>query len=281
MKIGIVGLGLIGGSMAKALKYNTPHTVLGRDIDTDVLLKAKLIGAIDGELRDEDIADCDLLICALYPKATVDFVLQHAALIKKGAVVMDCCGVKRVICRTLWQAAKENGFVFYGAHPMAGLHFSGFQYSDVQMFADASMILLPPEDADEGTLSALKALFFSIGFTNVQITSPEEHDRMIAYTSQLAHVVSNAYVKSPAAQVHDGFSAGSYKDLTRVAKLNADMWTELFLDNPDYLIDELEGLTAHLQEYIDALRAHDGETLHALLKAGSDRKEQIDGLYKN
>lgn len=281
MKIGIVGLGLIGGSMAKALKYNTPHTVLGQDIDRDVLLKAKLIGAIDGELGDADIADCDMLICALYPKATVDFVLRHAENFKPGAIVMDCCGVKRVICHTLWEAAKAHHFVFYGAHPMAGLHFSGFSYSDVQMFENASMILLPPEDADIQTLSDLHDLFFSIGFTNMQISTPEEHDRIIAYTSQLAHVVSNAYVKSPEAQVHNGFSAGSYKDLTRVAKLNADMWTELFLDNPDYLLEELEGLSAHLQEYIDALRARDGEALHALLKAGSDRKEQIDGIYKN
>lgn len=282
MKIGIVGLGLIGGSMAKALKYNTEHTVLGWNRTEEVVLKAKLLGAIDGKLTDEEIADCDMLICALYPKLTVDFVLKYAPVLKKGAVVLDTCGVKRVICNTLWAAAKEHGFVFYGAHPMAGLHFSGFSYSDVQMFQEASMILVPPEDADPNTLGMLKALFFSIGFTNIQISTPEEHDRIIAYTSQLAHVVSNAYVKSPEAQVHNGFSAGSYKDLTRVAKLNAGMWTELFLDNPDNLINELEGLTEHLQAYIDALKMQDAETLYNLLKEGSDRKEQIDGmLYKN
>lgn len=282
MKIGIVGLGLIGGSMAKALKYNTEHTVLGWNRTEEVVLKAKLLGAIDGELTDEEIADCDMLICALYPKLTVDFVLKYAPVLKKGAVVLDTCGVKRVICNTLWAAAKEHGFVFYGAHPMAGLHFSGFSYSDVQMFQDASMILVPPEDANPKTLEELQELFFKIGFTNIQISTPEEHDRIIAYTSQLAHVVSNAYVKSPEAQVHNGFSAGSYKDLTRVAKLNAGMWTELFLDNPDNLINELEGLTEHLQAYIDALKAQDAETLYDLLKEGSDRKEQIDGmLYKN
>lgn len=282
MKIGIVGLGLIGGSMAKALKYNTEHTVLGWNRTEEVVLKAKLLGAIDGELTDEQIADCDLLICALYPQLTVDFVQKYAPTLKKGAIVLDTCGVKRVICNTLWKTAKENGFVFYGAHPMAGLHFSGFSYSDVQMFQDASMILVPPDDANPDTLTILKELFFKIGFTNIQISTPEEHDRIIAYTSQLAHVVSNAYVKSPEAQVHNGFSAGSYKDLTRVAKLNADMWTELFLDNPDNLVNEIEGLIAHLQAYVDALKARDAETLHDLLKEGSDRKEQIDGmLYKN
>ncbi len=281
MRIGIVGLGLIGGSLAKALKYNTEHEVLGTDIDRGVLLKAKLLGAVDDELLPEQLSSCDLVITALYPQDTLDYITQHAQIFKKGAIVMDCCGVKRVICETLWQCAKENGFLFYGAHPMAGLHFSGFAYSDVHMFSNASMILLPPDNADINDLANLKHLFLSIGFTNIQISTPEEHDRIIAYTSQLAHVVSNAYVKSPQAQVHNGFSAGSYKDLTRVAKLNADMWTELFLDNVDNLTEELDGLIENLQQYSRALHEKDAKTLHALLKAGSDRKEKIDGQYRN
>lgn len=281
MRIGIVGLGLIGGSLAKALKYNTEHEVLGMDIDRGVLLKAKLLGAVDDELLPEQLSSCDLVITALYPQDTLDYITQHAQSFKKGAIVMDCCGVKRVICETLWQCAKENGFLFYGAHPMAGLHFSGFAYSDVHMFSNASMILLPPDNADINDLANLKHLFLSIGFTDIQISTPEEHDRIIAYTSQLAHVVSNAYVKSPQAQVHNGFSAGSYKDLTRVAKLNADMWTELFLDNVDNLTEELDGLIENLQQYSRALHEKDAKTLHALLKAGSDRKEKIDGQYRN
>lgn len=281
MIIGIAGLGLIGGSLAKAFKYNTPHTVYGFDIDRDVMLKAKLVGAIDGELNEETVSECDLLICALYPKATVEYVQKNAARIKKGALVMDSCGVKGVICETLWKTASENGFRFYGAHPMAGLHFSGFSYADVAMFQNASLVLAPPADANIAELAALKELFLSIGFSNIQVSTPEEHDRIIAYTSQLAHVVSNAYVKSPEAQVHSGFSAGSYKDLTRVAKLNADMWTELFLDNPENLLNEVEGIIANLQAYADALKNRDASTLHALLKAGSDRKEQIDGLYRS
>ena len=281
MRIGIVGLGLIGGSLAKALKYNTEHEVLGTDIDRGVLLKAKLLGAVDDELLPEQLPSCDLVITALYPQDTLDYITQHAQIFKKGAIVMDCCGVKRVICETLWQCAKENGFLFYGAHPMAGLHFSGFAYSDVHMFSNASMILLPPDNADINDLANLKHLFLSIGFTDIQISTPEEHDRIIAYTSQLAHVVSNAYVKSPQAQVHTGFSAGSYKDLTRVAKLNADMWTELFLDNVDNLTEELDGLIENLQQYSRALHEKDAKTLHALLKAGSDRKEKIDGQYRN
>lgn len=277
MKIGIVGLGLIGGSLAKALKFHTDHTVLGWNRTAEVVLKAKLLGAIDGELTDTQIADCDMLICALYPQLTVDFVLKYAPTLKKGAIVLDACGVKRVICKPLTAAAKMHGFVFYGGHPMAGLHKSGFSYTNVDMFKNASMILVPPDDADIAQLAMLKDLFLSIGFTNIQMTTAEEHDRIIAYTSQLAHIVSNAYVKSPEAQVHSGFSAGSYKDLTRVAELNADMWTELFLENDDNLLREVEGIIANLQAYADALRNRDAETLHALLKAGSDRKQQIDG----
>lgn len=277
MKIGIVGLGLIGGSLAKALKFHTDHTVLGWNRTAEVVLKAKLLGAIDGELTDAQIADCDMLICALYPQLTVDFVLKYAPTLKKGAIVLDACGVKRVICKPLTAAAKMHGFVFYGGHPMAGLHKSGFSYTNVDMFKNASMILVPPDDADIAQLAMLKDLFLSIGFTNIQMTTAEEHDRIIAYTSQLAHIVSNAYVKSPEAQVHSGFSAGSYKDLTRVAELNADMWTELFLENDDNLLFEVEGIIANLQAYADALKNRDAETLHALLKAGSDRKQQIDG----
>jgi len=195
--------------------------------------------------------------------------------------VAEFCGVKRAVCEPLWEAAAQYGFKFYGGHPMAGLHFSGFSYSDVSMFQNASMVLVPPKDADINDLASLKALFTSIGFTNMQITTPEEHDRIIAYTSQLAHVVSNAYVKSPEAQVHNGFSAGSYKDLTRVAKLNAGMWTELFFENADNLIAEIDGIIANLQQYSDALKNQDEETLYTLLKAGSDRKEQIDGMYQS
>lgn len=277
MKIGIVGLGLIGGSLAKALKFHTDHTVLGWNRTAEVVLKAKLLGAIDGELTDEEIADCDMLICALYPQLTVDFVLKYAPTLKKGAIVLDACGVKRVICEPLMAAAKEYGFVFYGGHPMAGLHKSGFSYTNVDMFKNASMILVPPDDADIEQLAMLKDLFLSVGFTNIQMTTAEEHDRIIAYTSQLAHIVSNAYVKSPEAQVHSGFSAGSYKDLTRVAELNADMWTELFLENDDNLLFEVETIIANLQAYADALKNRDADTLHTLLKAGSDRKQQIDG----
>lgn len=281
MNIAIVGLGLIGGSIAKAIKYNTDNTVYGYDIDRGVLLKAKLLGAVDEELTSDILPTCDMVILGLYPNDTLEFVRTHADKIKKGAIVMDSCGVKRVVCEPLWKVASENGFTFIGTHPMAGLHFSGFEYSDVGMFSEASMIIIPSKDVKIEDLEAVKSLYLKLGFTNIQISTPEKHDKIIAYTSQLAHVVSNAYVKSPEAEVHKGFSAGSYKDLTRVAKLNETMWTELFLENEDNLINEVDGIIANLQKYSKALKEHDAVTLKALLKEGRERKEKIDGMYKN
>lgn len=281
MKIAIVGLGLIGGSIAKAIKYNTEHTVYGYDTDRGVLLKAKLLGAIDEELTDDILPQCDMVILGIYPNDTIDYVVSHSDKFKKGAIVMDSCGVKRIVCERLFGVAQQNGFTFIGAHPMAGLHFSGFEYSEVNMFSDASMIIIPPKDVDIRELELVKTLYLKIGFTNIQISTPEEHDRIISYTSQLAHVVSNAYVKSPEAEVHNGFSAGSYKDLTRVAKLNEVMWTELFLENKDNLIKEVDGLIENLEKYSQALKSDNAVDLEKLLKDGRERKEKIDGMYKN
>ncbi|MEG2395401.1 MAG: prephenate dehydrogenase [Oscillospiraceae bacterium] len=281
MKIAVVGLGLIGGSIAKAMKYKTNHKIYGFDIDRGVLLKAKLLGAIDDEITPEILSDCDMVITALYPNDTIDYITKNAAVFKKGAIVMDSCGVKKVICEPLWRVAKDNGFVFLGSHPMAGLHFSGFEYSEVNMFSDASMIIVPSAGTDIEVLEKVKKLFLSLGFTNIQISTPDEHDKIIAYTSQLAHIVSNAYVKSPNAKVHSGFSAGSYNDLTRVAKLNEVMWTELFLENRENLIGELDTIIENLEKYAKALKEEDANSLEALLKDGRQRKESIDGLYKN
>lgn len=281
MLIGVVGLGLIGGSLAKAIKYNTENTVLGYDIDLNVLLKAKLLGAVDGELTEDKIPECDMIITGLYPQSTKDFISANAAKFKKGAIVVDTCGVKGYVCEDMWKTAKENGFVFIGAHPMAGLHYSGFEHSQVTLFNNASMVLVPSKDVNINDLEKVKKLFLSIGFTDIQLTTPEKHDKLIAFTSQLAHVVSNAYVKSPTAKEHKGFSAGSYKDLTRVAKLNETMWTELFLENDEYLIKEIDGIIENLQQYSAALKARDEKTLRQLLKDGRECKERIDGEYND
>lgn len=281
MTVGVVGLGLIGGSLAKAIKYNTDNTVIGYDIDENVILKAKLLGAIDDEMTEQKIPECDIIITGLYPEATKKYITENANKFKKGAIVLDTCGVKTYVCEDMYRIAKENSFTFVGAHPMAGLHLSGFEHSKVTMFSNASMLLVPSPNTGINELDTVRKLFSKIGFTNIQNTTPEEHDRIIAFTSQLAHVVSNAYVKSPSAKLHKGFSAGSYRDLTRVAKLNEVMWTELFLENRENLAFEVDTIIENLKQYSKALKENDAGTLEKLLRDGRICKEQIDGEYED
>lgn len=277
MKVGIIGLGLMGGSLAKAISFGTEHTVWGTNRSPEAVQKALFVGAIQKELKKDDLKECDLVIVSLYPEATIDYIKENAKLFKKGAIVMDISGVKRYVCDALYDTAKENDFVFIGAHPMAGLHLSGFEHSTAKIFNNSSMILTPYEDTPWGYISTVKELFLSIGFTNIQMSTPDEHDKIIAFTSQLAHVVSNAYVKSPNALIHKGFSAGSYKDLTRVAYLNENMWSELFLENRDNLVNEIDSIVNNLVQYKYALENNDREKLEKLLRDGKILKEQIDG----
>lgn len=272
MKIAIIGLGLIGGSIAKAIKDNTDHTVYGADIQQSVVLRAKLIDAIDDELDDNKLSECDLVIIALYPEYTVKFISDKAGIIRKGSVVIDCGGVKRCICDPANRLAEENGFTFIGGHPMAGVERSGFESSFGMLFNNASMILAPSPEIDIDTLHRVKEFFLSIGFGSITIVTPEKHDRVIAYTSQLAHVLSSSYIKSPTATEHHGMSAGSFKDMTRVATLNPKMWSELFIENKDNLVGEIDTLISHLQEYRDAINDGDSEKISALLEDGAQKK---------
>lgn len=274
MTVGIVGLGLIGGSLAKAY-HEAGHRVLAYDIDSSVTAFAQMANAVDEALSEENIAQCDLLLLAVYPQAAIDYLAQHAALLRKDAVVVDCCGTKRIVCAACFKIAKEHGFLFVGGHPMAGTHFSGFKYSRATLFKGAPMVLVPPVLDDMQMIERVCKLLDAPCFGHFSVTTAEKHDEMIAFTSQLAHVVSNAYVKSPTARSHKGFSAGSYKDLTRVAWLNPQMWTELFLDNRDHLIAELDGLCSELQKYRDALSEGNSETLCALLEEGKRCKEVV------
>jgi prephenate dehydrogenase len=232
--------------------------------------------AIDGELTDKNIGECDVIIVALYPKATLDYITKNAMKFKKGAKVIDCCGVKQSICEPCFNVAKENGFEYYGGHPMAGTQFSGFNHAKETLFKNASMIIVPENTDDICALEKVKQLFTSIGFSSVTITDAKTHDEMISYTSQLAHVVSNAYVKSPCSKLHKGFSAGSFKDLTRVATLNEEMWTELFMENGDHLTREIDRLADELKKYSDAIKNKDSIVLKALLKEGCVMKAQSD-----
>ncbi len=273
--VGIVGLGLMGGSFAKAYK-EAGHIVLAQNRSRETLQLAMDTGVVDGELTAENISDCALVIIALYPQATIDYVIQMAPHIGPDTVIMDTCGTKRKVCSALFPVAREYDFPFIGGHPMAGTQFSGYKYSRASMYKDSSMILVPDQSFTFEFLDHVKTLLTPCRFGRMTITSAENHDRMIAFSSQMAHVVSNAFVKSPSAKQHKGYSAGSYKDMTRVAWLNETMWTELFLENKDFLMEEMDILMENLTKYRAAMAADDEAGLKQLLREGRLIKEEVD-----
>ena len=258
MKIGIVGLGLIGGSMAKAYREYSNQTgeqaiIYGDDINKSIVDFAMLDGTLDDKLDESTLPLCDLIFVALYPRASIEYMGKIAHLVREDAFMMDLCGTKTEICQTGFELAKKHGFTFVGTHPMAGTHKSGYKFSKSTMFRGAPMVIVPPRFDDIMLFEKIKELLAPAGFGKFSFTTAIDHDRVIAFTSQLAHVVSNAYVKSPTAKIHKGFSAGSYKDMTRVAWLNEHMWSELFFENKEPLIDEIDTIIASLTEYRDAL----------------------------
>ena len=276
MKVGILGLGLIGGSMARAYAV-AGHTVYAADLDESTLSFAMLSGAVHGRLDEETIPACELLLLAIYPGGSAKWLEDNGRLVDSGALVLDLCGIKQEVCKRCFPVARKYGFTFVGGHPMAGSHFSGFKYSRADLYKGAPMVLVPPRFDDIDLLQRVKNAMAPCGFGMFSVTTAEEHDRMIAFTSQMPHVLSNAFIKSPTAPQHKGFSAGSYKDLTRVAWLNAPMWSELFLENRENLLFELNTYLDSLTAYRDALEARDGERLTALLEAGKKAKEEVDG----
>ena len=276
MTVGIVGLGLIGGSFAKAY-HAAGERVLAQDIDRDVLSFAVISSAVDEELTDETMAECDLVLLAVCPAAAVEWLRKNAPTIASHTIVIDCCGTKRTVCAACFPIAAQYGITYLGGHPMAGTQFSGFKYAKADLYHGAPMVLVPPRFDDIELLGRVKDLLTPAGFGSYSVTTAEQHDEMIAFTSQLAHVASNAYIKSPTAKKHKGFSAGSYKDMTRVAWLAPRMWAELFLENRDFLLKEIDCYIEHLSQYKAAMEQNDEEELIRLLDEGKKRKEEVDG----
>lgn len=276
MTVGILGLGLIGGSLARAYAL-AGHTVYAAEKDESMLSFARLAGAVQGELNETTIPECDLLLLAIYPAGSAGWLEAHASLLSRSALVLDCCGVKREVCRRCFPLAERYGFTFVGGHPMAGSQFSGFKYSRADLFRGAPMVLVPPVFDDIRLLDRVKQALAPCEFGTFSVITAEAHDEIIAFTSQMPHILSNAFIKSPTALRHKGFSAGSYRDLTRVAWLNPGMWAELFLENRDDLLFELDYYIEELQKYRNAIAREDGGELTALLEMGKRRKEEVDG----
>lgn len=274
MKIAIVGLGIIGGSYCKAIKSYTNHYVIGLNRTQSVAQKALAAGAIDEIGTPESLGEADIIIVALYPLACINFLRNNGKYIKKDAIVTDASGIKRAICPQMKALAEEFGFVFVGSHPMSGKEKNGFDVSDSDLFMGASFIITPC-GAEQSAVNTLASLARSIGFGTIKITTPEEHDRMIAFTSQLPHVLACSYVLSPSCPNHKGFSAGSYRDVSRVANINAKLWSELFLENKEPLVEELDILIENISNIIDSIKNEDKERLYELLEKGRQVKQQL------
>ena len=274
MKIAVIGLGIIGGSFCKAIKKHTAHTVIGINRTHSVAEQAKNDGSIDVIGTVESLGEADIIFLCMYPQACVDFIKENGKFIKKGALVTDSSGIKSAICPQLYELSQEFGFVFVGSHPMAGKEKNGYGVSEAGLYKGASFIITPC-GADEKYVNTLADLALSIGFGQVKITTPEEHDRMIAFTSQLPHVLACSYVLSPCCPNHNGFSAGSYRDVSCVANINSKLWSELFLENREPLITELDILIDNITRIKDAIKDNDRETLADLLEQGHKIKQAL------
>ncbi len=272
MTIGIIGLGLIGASLADCIHANTHDTVLGRDISENTMRAALGSGTVDGALTNANTHVCDKVIIALYPRAALAVLEEIAPYIRPGTVVMDCCGIKRAICKRGHELAAQYGFTFIGGHPMAGRECWGYESAKADLYRGASMIITPDDEEDKATVAKISDYFLSLGFGRITRVTPEEHDAVIACTSQLAHVLSSSYIRSETAARHEGLSAGSFRDMTRVAALNDRMWSEIFLDNKDYLLSEIDGLIAHLADYRDAIAADDRDAIAAMMRDSTEKR---------
>lgn len=274
MNIAVVGLGLIGGSFCKAIKKYTDHHLFGIDTDSKTIEMALECGAIEREIEPAELNQMDFTIISLHPLQTIAFLQSHAHKFKSGSLVMDTCGIKTAVVEAVTDPLRAHDVIFVGCHPMAGREFSGFAYAVDNLYENASFIITPQPDTPVHITEFIKYFAQKLQFKKVVVTTAEEHDRVIAFTSQLAHVVSNAYIKSPSLQQEAGFSAGSFLDLTRVAKLNASMWCDLFMLNQGPLIAEIDTIIEHLLQYKAAMLAQNREELRQLLHDGSMLKEE-------
>ncbi|MBR4319191.1 MAG: prephenate dehydrogenase [Oscillospiraceae bacterium] len=273
MKILVAGLGLIGGSICKAIHAYTDHAVYGWNRTKAVSEKALSEHAIDG-IAGEDCSEFDMILVSLYPELTKKWVRNHVASMHKGAIVLDVSGVKTTLPQEMTALCETYGIHYLSTHPMAGKERAGFDVSDENLFQGANFIMTPLPETPKSVIAQVQNFAHQIGFRKFVITTPEMHDKMIAYTSQLAHVVSSSYVQSPEIQFESGFSGGSFQDMTRIATMNEEMWTELFMENQESLLQELNILISHLQDYQKALADKDRDAVYALIRDGRLRKEQ-------
>ncbi len=275
MNITVVGLGLIGGSFCKSIKKNTNHTVFGIDNDKNVIKKALESGAIDKEITPKQLNQSDVIIICLYVGQTIEFISQQINNFSKRSIVCDACGLKIEIVKKVDDLLFDAGINFVGLHPMAGKELSGFNNSTKDLFYEANAILTKTKLTKDYAIYEIKNLLKLIGFTNIIITDAKTHDKIITFTSQLAHIVSSSYIMSPTSKLSEGFTGGSFQDLTRVSYMNSKMWSELFLKNKTNLLYELNNIINNLLDYKKAIEQQDQDALSNLIKKGSLIKKKF------
>lgn len=274
MNIAIIGLGLIGGSIAKALTENTEHNILGFDKDHKVLKKALDEGVIAEPLKLDQLKKVDVIYLCIYPKAAIEFAKKYFYDISQNCIVTDVSGIKGFICKELNKLSQEQDFIFIGSHPMAGKEQNGFDASEAKIFKGASYIITPC-DAPDSAVKVISDLALDMGFGEIVISDPYKHDKMIAFTSQLPHILACAYVMSPQCKEHKGYSAGSYNDVSRIANINEKLWPQLFLENQTLLLKEIELMIQNMQKIQLAIHQNDIERLENLLKRSRQIKEEL------
>ncbi len=273
MNILVSGMGLIGGSFCKALKKYTNNTVTGYDINKDIEKLALSEKSID-RIFNGDYSEIDIIIVCTYPEITEKYFCETIPKLNKNTLITDVCGIKGEMSERIHRFAENYKIEYIPIHPMAGKEVGGYSNSTADLYIRANMVITPFSNSDKSKTALLSELSENIGFRKIVVTTPQEHDKMIAYTSQLAHIVSSAYVKSPSLDKESGFSGGSFQDMTRIATMNENMWTSLFMQNRENLEKELTVLIENLEKYRKALSENDSETMKKLIKEGSELKYQ-------
>jgi prephenate dehydrogenase len=277
MNIGIVGLGLIGGTYAKALKqYN--YTIYGIDVDSETIDYALKNNIVDFATTNpkEYLKELDVVFLCLYPQATISFINKYMMSFKKGAIISDVVGVKRYIIDNIdFNYNEDIEFVF--SHPVAGREKIGIKYSDKDIFQDSNFVITPIEKNSEKALNLIETLAKQMGFKNVSRISDKEHDEIIAYTSQLTHAIAISLVNSDHFSGNTGLFIGdSYKDLTRIAMINEDLWSELFIKNKDFLLQKINNFEEELDILKNALNKKDKEKLKELMVNSTNKRRSIN-----
>ncbi|MCL2085966.1 MAG: prephenate dehydrogenase/arogenate dehydrogenase family protein [Oscillospiraceae bacterium] len=275
VKILVVGMGLIGGSVCKGLKKYTDYKVGGYDSNGSIVKSAFETGVIDIPVKNKkEFHDYNVVIIAINPLHMSDFLESCVENFSQNAIIADVCGVKGELPARLTALCAEHGLRYVSTHPMAGRERPGFENSFADLFLNANFIVTPIAGSDLNAIETIEGIAREIGFNNFSRVSPEEHDSIIAYTSQLAHVISSAYVKSPTIARDKGFTGGSFQDMSRIATMNEDMWTALFLLNREKLVEETDILIENLLKYKIAIAQGDEEELKRLIRESRLLKEK-------